>query len=82
MTMTLAVGEVMRVLLLRLANLLLVKMMTLVVGVVLLHLLRLQPRLAIKLLLLMIYLETSGVEDGSIRNSMISGKVEMAFERP
>jgi hypothetical protein len=27
-------------------------------------------------------LETSGVEDGSIRNSMISGKVEMAFERP
>jgi hypothetical protein len=82
MTMTLAVGEVMRVLLLRLANLLLVKMMTLVVGVVLLPLLRLQPRLAIKLLLLMICLETSGVEDGSIRNSMISGKVEMAFKRP
>jgi hypothetical protein len=61
--MTLAVGEVMRVLTLRLAKLLLVKMMILVVGVVRLHLLRLRPRLAIRLLLLMIFLEMFGVEE-------------------
>jgi hypothetical protein len=77
MTMILAVGEVMRVPLphLRLANLVLArlaKMMTLVVGVVRLHLLL---RLGIRVLLLMICLEMFGVESGSgVEDSMVSGR--------
>jgi hypothetical protein len=83
MTMILAVGEVMRVPLphLRLANLVLArlaKMMTLVVGVVRLHLLRLLLillRLGIRVLLLMICLEMFGVESGSgVEDSMVSGR--------
>ena len=64
MTMTLAVGEVMRVLLL--ANLVLVKMMTLVVGAVHLRLHLLPLRLITRAQLRMISLETFGVKDSSI----------------
>lgn len=81
MTMTLAVGEVMRVPLphLRLANLVLArlaKMMTLVVGVVRLHLLRLLllVRLEIGVLRLMICLEMFGVEGSGVEDSMVSGR--------